>query len=155
MPWDVVFWEDQTLSYVPTCWGNNDKTSYKFPNTKNENILRRYIHEGNDIISNFSWCAGTPKKTNITSLELAKQLCERGQYTSNLETDDQQDDDCYWTKSGRLKKKRKLSTSESSEASTNSETSSLTPELIIPQTENCEYKLYVFSKILILWYYIF
>lgn len=113
--WDIVFWKDRTISYVPSCWRNESETSYKFPNTKSEQLLRKYIHDCKDLDSNFSWHDGEAKKLNVESLQLAKELCAQGLNKSSFETEDECDDN-YMTKSGRRIRKRKLSTSNSEDS---------------------------------------
>ncbi|KAF5276722.1 hypothetical protein FQR65_LT03947 [Abscondita terminalis] len=142
--WDIVFWEDQTVSYVPSCWSNADKTSYKFPNTLNQQLLRKYIHDCKDLISDFTWFTGISKKSNIESLQIAKEMCDQGQYTSSLETDNNENDDSnYCTKSGRRMKKRKLSTSESESSTTSftEQAEEINTEVTTGDTTNVLYEM--------------
>lgn len=119
--WDLVFWKnDNTVNYVPSCWGNSSKTLYKFPKYTNENLVRKYIYDCKDLFSDFDWHPAEAKKIGIKTLAEARKLCLKGQYTSGLDSDDN-DEECRKTKSGRVSKKRVFSSSSESELSVTEE----------------------------------
>ncbi|KAF5297564.1 hypothetical protein FQR65_LT09995 [Abscondita terminalis] len=91
MAWDIVFWAGKsTADYIPTNWGNANKTSYKFPSgpKMTEQRKRRLILTCQDLnVGEFNWVPATCKWENITILNKARKLTE----TSNLETDESQE----------------------------------------------------------------
>ncbi|KAK4874285.1 hypothetical protein RN001_013645 [Aquatica leii] len=115
--WDIVFWkDDNSVNFVPSCWGNPINTLYKFPTSKNEKLVRKLIHDCEDLEHDYEWHAAEAKKVGIPTLKDAQELCKKGQYTSAIESDDntiQQK-----TRSGRIHKKKMYeSDSESSTTS--------------------------------------
>ncbi|KAK4882215.1 hypothetical protein RN001_005534 [Aquatica leii] len=87
--WDIIIWCDEdAIDFVPSVWASSDYKQYKYPIGLNQNKIREIIYECKDIVENYRWCQAKVKKTNIKSLQRAKDLCSKGLYTSNLDTSD-------------------------------------------------------------------
>lgn len=92
--WDIVVWtqENTIIDYVPSSWANDARTKYKYPFGKNSLKIRRLI-DGNmalDDEGQFEWLDAVCKAQCIKDLQMAKELCEKGTYTSNFEITDQE-----------------------------------------------------------------
>ncbi|CAH0564763.1 unnamed protein product [Brassicogethes aeneus] len=102
--WDIVVWaQENTIDYVPSSWANHTKTKYKYPVGKNDFKMRKIINNNGSLENEpFEWFDAVCKVEYVKDLQKAKELCDKGQYTSNLEITDQECDN-----EGR-KKKRKI-----------------------------------------------
>ncbi|CAH1114938.1 unnamed protein product [Psylliodes chrysocephalus] len=85
--WDIVVWtEENAIDYVPTSWANNTKTMYKYPLGKNSLKIKKLLDSGKPLNDeNFHWLEAVCKAESVKDLQMAKDMCDRGQDTSNFE----------------------------------------------------------------------
>lgn len=85
MSWDIIIWKTENcIDYVPSVWSNVDNTLYKYPTNRSETKIRQAIYECEDISHNYKWCEAIAKKRGITNLRKARELCMKGQYSSHI-----------------------------------------------------------------------
>lgn len=92
MSWDIIIWtKENSVDYVPSVWSNTDKTLYKYPLNRSETKIRKAIYDCKDISLNYKWCEATALKCSVKNLKKAREFCLKGQYTSNIsdDTDDE------------------------------------------------------------------
>ncbi|KAB0790629.1 hypothetical protein PPYR_14931 [Photinus pyralis] len=100
--WDIIIWKNENaIDFVPCNWANENNTMYKYPLGMSETKVRETIYECKELCENYKWCDVELRKQCIKSLQRAKELCDKGQYTSNLETSDDENED---TKRKRTKR---------------------------------------------------
>ena len=97
--------EENAIDFVPSSWANENKTLYKYPQCT-ETKMRQLIYECKNITENFSWFKATLKKGNIQKLEIAKKLCEKGKFSSNIDTSSDSDIETGGEKEKRKKNRR-------------------------------------------------
>lgn len=110
MTWDIIIWENNSIDFVPSSWANESKTLYKFPNSKSDKYVRKLIYCCNDLENDFKWCSAKLKLGGVKSLQKAKDYCLKGQYTSNIDSSENEEATPI-SRSGRPLKKARLSDS--------------------------------------------
>ncbi|CAH0563037.1 unnamed protein product [Brassicogethes aeneus] len=94
--WDVIVWQEEKkdgIDYVPTSWANGEG-QYKWPKNCSRLLLEKLI-DSCDTLQNikFKLYKAIPKKIKVKSRQKAKEYCEKGQITSNLESNCETDDE--------------------------------------------------------------
>lgn len=92
--WDVIFWDD-CVDYVPSNWGNAEKTKYMWPShIKSQSMIREMIKSCKEPTLNGKWTEhdAVLKKT-VSSTALAEEYCKQLQYESNLSQSSEVEED--------------------------------------------------------------
>ncbi|CAG9773411.1 unnamed protein product [Ceutorhynchus assimilis] len=118
--WDIIVWTpENSIDYVPSSWGNFERTQFKYPKNCSSTKIRKMIDSCLEP-ENFTWLDAVCKATSVKDLAMAKEMCDKGQYTSNLESSE--NDGPH--KRRRKRKKLLYESSESSSDDTSSKSSS-------------------------------
>ncbi|KYB24654.1 hypothetical protein TcasGA2_TC031713 [Tribolium castaneum] len=113
LSWDIIVWtSENAIDFVPSIWKNEDGTAYKYSCGMSDHTKRQFIYECKDLTKNYIWCNAKIKKTQISILKKAKNLCRKGE--ENLESSDEDEDNCTVRK--RKPNKRFIEDSSSNDA---------------------------------------
>ncbi|KAH1021504.1 hypothetical protein HUJ04_011010 [Dendroctonus ponderosae] len=83
--WDIIVWTAENyIDYVPSTWGNEAKTQYKYPRNCNSLRIRKLINSCAEP-DKFIWLDAICNAGCVRNLNLAKEMCDKGQYPSNIE----------------------------------------------------------------------
>lgn len=117
LSWDIVVWsKENTIDYIPSIWANAEKTEYKYPTANSSLKMRKMIDLCSPLDDSFIWLEAKCKAKSLKDLDLAKEMCDRGQYTSNLDITDSEHKGGRLNQKRKVKKNRKFSSSSSSDS---------------------------------------
>ena len=101
--WDVIIWAtENAIDFVPSSWASEDRSLYKYPSEMSQQKLRQVIYESQNIEANYKWYPAEVKVKDVKVLKRAQQLCEMGQYTSNIENTSDSDEEMNKRKNRRM-----------------------------------------------------
>lgn len=113
--WDVVLWSDtKTVGLVPSCWANATNTMYKYPTSKDKNLIEKLIKDCPELSDNYQWRTAKVKLKGMKNRNTAAEYCSEVQFYESLIT--RVEDEEHQTEPGPCKAAQKRKRSYSSDS---------------------------------------